>query len=236
MCEPLAEPECGGNPGCTYNAYPGCVAVAESVVEPVAEPEGGPEVEPAVAEAEADVDLGGPVSDIIFCEFKTSQSVASHLGSPPVPNTVSLRITDGGPVAAILSIFTAYVTLAHTSQRMPQYNVNPTRWWVKDGGALSSQMASFHNTYPQVLAITTPAIVGTILCPLTLIIRPFMADYFWGGLPGDAINDALAAFLAPNGFVYAIIFAYAYQNAITKNFEVRFVTFWPRLAFLGTHF
>ena len=79
---------------------------------------------------------------------------------------------------------------------------------------------AFHNSYYQVCMIFAPAVIATVLCPFTLAIRPYMAEYFWGGLPGEAINDALAAFLAPTGFVYAILFAYAYQNAITKKFEV----------------
>jgi len=87
-----------------------------------------------------------------------------------------LRFTDGGPIFSVVVIIGGYLVLAYTYQRKPQYNVNPTRWWVKDGGALSSQLVSFHNTYTQCMAIMSPAVMGTILCPFTLAIRPAMAE------------------------------------------------------------
>ena len=89
-------------------------------------------------------------------------------------------------------IVLGYGILARSSQRKSQYDVNPTRWWVKDGGALSAQLMTFHNSYYQVTMIIAPAVIATVLCPFTLAIRPYMAEYFWGGLPGEAINDALA--------------------------------------------
>jgi hypothetical protein len=121
----------------------------------------------------------------------------------------------------VVAIVGGYMSLAVSYQRKPQYNVNPTRWWVKDGSALSSLLSNFHNTYTAVVWIMAPAVTAVITCPSVLVARPALAEFFWGRLPGDAINDALAAFLAPTGFVYAILFAYAYQNAITKKIEVR---------------
>lgn len=45
-----------------------------------------------------------------------------------------------------------------------------------------------------------------LICPAVLSLRPAMIVAFWGAAPAiDIINDSLAAFLAPTGFVYAIL-------------------------------
>jgi len=177
------------------------------VAEPEAEPEAEAEAEEAAPEAEAEPEVGEAE---VEPEAEPEAEAEPETGPMAEPGgSVSWFVLYVIPALAGVAIAAGYFTLSWTEQRVPQYDVNPTRWWVKEGGQLSAQLASIHNPPRCAAKIVAPVLVGVALCPVTLAAKPYMASFFWGGLPGNDINDALAAFLAPTGFVYAILFAYA---------------------------
>ena len=86
-------------------------------------------------------------------------------------------------------------------------------------------MGASTNSVPELLRIATPALLSLALCPGTLYLYEPLVNAFWPfekgfQVPPD-INEAIACFLAPAGLVYATCFGFAFQQALTKQTEIR---------------
>lgn len=73
------------------------------------------------------------------------------------------------PALGSILMAVTYGLLSVKNQRTPQYDVNPARWWVKDGDVLSRKMADIHDQPRHVVATVSlyPA-VSNLRRPLLL--------------------------------------------------------------------
>ena len=225
VCEPLAEPECDGNPGCSYSVYPGCAPRAE----PEAESE--PETEPAVE----------PVNE------PAVEPAAGFAGAEPEAEPELVKVLLWAPTFLMLALFGAGI-LAYSSRgkRLESSDSPPAEWFDSDqkpgtvsegwwqlyqlhrdtptealrnedgelnpAGRLVKALQDHHSSVYPMIKMVAPAVTSAIVAPALMTWRDKLLAFVFSEhetIPN--MNDAISCFLTPAGMIYAIFFGFVFS-------------------------
>ncbi|XP_077869128.1 uncharacterized protein LOC144360114 [Saccoglossus kowalevskii] len=93
---------------------------------------------------------------------------------------------------------------------------------TKEDRQAIADLQDMFNRPISLLKLISPTLIALAFAPMLLFMYPSLQGVFWPDMKkAPEINKAIASFLAPSGFVYAISFGFSLQGALQKQMTLQ---------------
>ena len=100
--------------------------------------------------------------------------------------------------------------------------IKPKTFLTEDDCTVIREFFLFRNSTGKVLKLGLPAMLSLFFLPFALLLYNPLISFFWDGSSAvPNVNDAILCYLTPAGFIYAVAFGFAYQEAVSKQQAIR---------------